>query len=133
MGNVSRLIISSVVLRARDLDARYQAIAQEVVKPFRDWRTIYETSGAEMNIPFTVPFDIMSKIFWPKERIADFFAGIKIDHKGNRYYRDQKRYHKTDGIILTPTVPYLLKRAPTLFKWKYSDLQTIGVFQSHHY
>lgn len=41
---------------------------------------------------------------------------------GERYYSDDRRHHKTDGVIFTPIdEPYKAKTMPTLFKWKYMD------------
>jgi hypothetical protein len=116
-----------IALTDRNLDERYQVIAKEFVAPFREWRALNEKRNEGNKTTFTIPFDILSKIFWPKEKIRDFFKTIQVDSLGHRYYQDPRRNHKTDGIIITPNVPYLLKRAPTLFKWKYSDLQTIGM------
>jgi hypothetical protein len=116
------------LLICRKLDARYEAISREVIGPFREWKAAIEAKCKLANSYFALPFDIISKIFWPKERIGNFFAMVKKDEKtGDRYYKDEKRHHKTDGIILTPNISYQLKRAPNLFKWKYNELQTIGM------
>jgi len=37
------------------------------------------------------------------------------------FYQDDKRYHRTDGIIFTPNSAYIAHTNPQLFKWKYTD------------
>lgn len=50
------------------------------------------------------------------------FSRIRKEEKtGQRFYKDDIRYHKTDGIIFTPDESYHPKTTYNLFKWKYVD------------
>jgi hypothetical protein len=57
--------------------------------------------------------------------VNDFFqvfGRIKKDEKTKqRFYVDDIRCHKTDGIIFTPDEAYHPKTTNNLFKWKYID------------
>jgi len=74
-----------------------------------------------------VPFEIIGKKFWKKEDIKFLTSCIKEDSKGEHFFDDNdKRCHKTDGIIFTPVnESYTLKTCSTLLKWKYLDLMTV--------
>jgi len=102
---------------------RYQDIGTYVIAPYRKWKDVAGNSSGS-------PFDMMQKIFHKKDYIEQFFQKIvtienKTEKKKEKYYKDEKRFHKTDGIIITPTTPYALRKAVTLFKWKYAELQSI--------
>jgi hypothetical protein len=96
---------------------RYQDIGTYVIAPYRKWKDVAGNSSG-------LPFDMMQKIFHKKDYIEAFFQKIVTIGK-DKYYKDEKRFHKTDGIIITPTTPYALRKAVTLFKWKYAELQSI--------
>lgn len=70
-------------------------------------------------------FEILGKSFSAK--IGDLLA--RIQHKdGHRHFHDGgKRHHRTDGIIMTPDEPYGVKTCRRLFKWKFTDLQSVGM------
>ena len=50
-----------------------------------------------------------------------------IETNGERFYQDDKRHHKTDGIIFTPDEIYQPKTCENLFKWKYLDMWSIDL------
>lgn len=77
-----------------------------------------------------LPFRIAGKSIKPKKDIDQVFGFIRpgTSH-GERIYREKgrefKRCHFSDGIILCPDAPYQLKTQTNLFKWKYTDKETI--------
>jgi len=73
----------------------------------------------------STPFEILGKVFHPKEKIQEVFNCIKDRGNGERVFIDKRRYHFTDGVILTPDVPYQTFTCANLFKWKYLDKWTI--------
>ncbi|KAF2073755.1 hypothetical protein CYY_004924 [Polysphondylium violaceum] len=73
----------------------------------------------------STPFEILGKVFHPKEKIHEVFNCIKDRGNGERTFIDKRRNHFTDGVILTPDVPYQTFTNSNLFKWKYLDKWTI--------
>jgi hypothetical protein len=113
-----------------NLHERLVSIGGDVIGPFREWKRINEERAKLNNTNFTIPFDIIAKNFLSKSKTKEFFQLIEMND-GHRYYKDskeEKRFHKTDGVIFTPNTPYQLKKAPTLYKWKYAELQSIGIY-----
>jgi len=73
----------------------------------------------------TAPFQMIGKIFYPKEKFETLKEHIKVEGRDRIYDDGKKRRHKTDGFILTPNDAYSPKGTANLFKWKYSDLLSI--------
>eukprot|EP01125_Pyxidicula_operculata_P000925 TRINITY_DN1080_c1_g1_i2.p1 TRINITY_DN1080_c1_g1~~TRINITY_DN1080_c1_g1_i2.p1 ORF type:complete len:358 (+),score=86.22 TRINITY_DN1080_c1_g1_i2:1130-2203(+) len=96
---------------------RMNIIGEHVIRPYRDMES---TSN-----PSEFPYIILAKRFHDKKKFTYLLTCIKSEPDKTRYYRDDKRHHKMDGFIFTPDEPYALKTTHTLFKWKYSDKQTI--------
>lgn len=114
------LVINGESLVNENLTARLASIRDKVVLPYRH---AVETKIFRRPPPFT----IIGKQFFPKKAIRSLFqTHIKEEH-GERYYVDEKRHHKTDGIIFTPDEKYQPKTCQNLFKWKYIEMWSIDL------
>eukprot|EP01127_Copromyxa_protea_P013865 TRINITY_DN3775_c0_g1_i1.p1 TRINITY_DN3775_c0_g1~~TRINITY_DN3775_c0_g1_i1.p1 ORF type:complete len:600 (-),score=119.06 TRINITY_DN3775_c0_g1_i1:39-1838(-) len=76
----------------------------------------------------SLPFEIERKNFQNKGQVAAVFTQIIERREGgsiHREFKDERRWHRTDGLILAPNEPYETKTVSNLFKWKYPDMQSI--------
>src|SRR5689334_7265770 len=81
------------------LSKRLEVIRKTVIEPYRK---AVESSV----IPQIHPFILIGKPFFEKTKIKNVLECIKLTESGERYYIDQRRHHKTDGLIFTPDRPY---------------------------
>jgi ATP-dependent DNA ligase len=100
------------VLTSQTLEKRLEKIGEVV--------GIYRNSVTNKSIPADHPFEIIGKTFMDKSRMYKLSSCI-FEENGYRVYRDEKRYHKTDGIIFTPNEQYVPRTVRNMFKWKYVD------------
>ena len=84
-------------------------------------------------IPQEHPFTLIGKQFMPLKSLSSLVKCLS-DKDGTRVYKDEthngqppKRYHKTDGLIFTPDLPYVPRTDRGLFKWKYTDEWSIDL------
>jgi mRNA guanylyltransferase len=103
-----------------NLSERLSIIGKKVVTVFRD---AIKEKGKDyfMKLQFT----LSGKIFRPKHLIKELATMIKHNEKGERLFVDDKRCHRNDGLIFTPSGPYLVYSSSHLMKWKYCDRLTI--------
>jgi len=103
-----------------NLPERLGVIGKKVVTVFRD---AVKEKGKEyaMKLQFT----LSGKIFRPKHLIKELAIMIKHNEKGERLFVDDKRCHRNDGLIFTPSGPYIPYSSSHLMKWKYCDRLTI--------
>eukprot|EP00026_Physarum_polycephalum_P003620 Phypoly_transcript_03633.p1 GENE.Phypoly_transcript_03633~~Phypoly_transcript_03633.p1 ORF type:complete len:692 (+),score=105.06 Phypoly_transcript_03633:141-2216(+) len=103
-----------------NLSERLGIIGKKVVTVFRD---AVKERGKDyfMKLQFT----LSGKIFRPKHLIKELATMIKHNEKGERLFVDDKRCHRNDGLIFTPSGPYLVYSSSHLMKWKYCDRLTI--------
>ncbi|KAL6070719.1 HAT C-terminal dimerization domain [Balamuthia mandrillaris] len=72
------------------------------------------------------PFVLIGKQFFDKKLTKKVFDHIRKDKEnGDYFYRDDKRYHKTDGIIFTPNEAYTVQANRGLLKWKYPEKSSV--------
>lgn len=85
-------------------------------------------------------FQLLGKTFLPIKKIEILVKRIE-NIKEHRVYVEResdpnaipKRFHKTDGIIFTPSdEPYQTRTCSNLFKWKYLDLYSIDLRTKVH-
>eukprot|EP01102_Stenamoeba_stenopodia_P019955 TRINITY_DN7637_c0_g1_i1.p1 TRINITY_DN7637_c0_g1~~TRINITY_DN7637_c0_g1_i1.p1 ORF type:complete len:686 (+),score=120.98 TRINITY_DN7637_c0_g1_i1:243-2300(+) len=69
-------------------------------------------------------FSLIGKKFFDKRHFAALLKCFVTKPSGT-YFVDQKRYHKTDGIIFTPEQPYATRGVHNLYKWKLPTHLTI--------
>lgn len=103
-----------------NLSERLGIIGKKVVTVFRD--TVKERGK---DYAGKLQFTLSGKIFRPKHLIKELATMIKHNEKGERLFVDDKRCHRNDGLIFTPTGPYLPYSSSHLMKWKYCDRLTI--------
>jgi hypothetical protein len=103
-----------------NLPERLGIIGKKVVTVFRD---AVKEKGKEyaMKLQFT----LSGKIFRPKHLVKELATMIKHNEKGERLFVDDKRCHRNDGLIFTPSGPYIPYSSSHLMKWKYCDRLTI--------
>eukprot|EP01126_Amoeba_proteus_P006073 TRINITY_DN12108_c0_g1_i2.p1 TRINITY_DN12108_c0_g1~~TRINITY_DN12108_c0_g1_i2.p1 ORF type:complete len:689 (-),score=112.73 TRINITY_DN12108_c0_g1_i2:335-2401(-) len=115
------IMINDVFYGSHPLLQRLHAFKEGITRKFVEGK-MYEE----------MPFNIAAKNFQNKDSLCNVLHCIKECKTSQgefyRYYKDSGRgiYHKTDGLILTPTHdPYSMRTVQNLFKWKYLDLQSI--------
>jgi mRNA guanylyltransferase len=104
-----------------NLSERLGIVGKKVVSVFRD--SVHERGGKDYYLK--LQFTITGKIFRPKALIKELASMIKHNEKGERLFVDDKRCHRNDGLIFTPSGPYLPYASSHLIKWKYGDRLTI--------
>src|SRR5690606_31529203 len=73
------------------------------------------------------PLLIVRKRFYGKDEITQLL-GKFIFSKGDRiYYDNERRHHKSDGIIFQPDTSYIFHTDSCLIKWKFHELSTIDL------
>lgn len=115
------LFINGVYYGGNDLTNRLQKIRDFIIVPYRK---AVDRGTIEKNHSFT----IIGKQFFDKKYTKKVFDHIRKEKRAGEeayYYHDEKRHHKTDGLIFTPDEPYVPFTNPKLFKWKYMEKNTI--------
>jgi mRNA guanylyltransferase len=108
------IMINNQYVADKNLSSRLQIIGTDVIAPYRQI--------TKNQFPSSHPFGLIGKTFFPKDQIKKLFAHIRKDERtGQRFYVDDIRCHRTDGIIFTPDESYHVKTTFNLFKWKYVE------------
>jgi hypothetical protein len=110
------IVVDGTPCASKPLSSRLQIIGGGIIQPFR---------GVEKQLD-SLPFLLIGKVFLEKHEVRKLAAYIHVKD-GERYYKDEKRFHKTDGLIFTPDEPYHPKTCKNLFKWKYLDKLSIDL------
>jgi len=114
------IALNGSVLADKVLKDRLTTIGTGVVKVYRD-------AVAQKSIPEDHPFTLIGKQFVEPHDLYKLFGMIKTVN-GQRCYIDEKRHHRTDGLIFTPRDdPYHAKSTDNLFKWKYLEELSIDL------
>jgi hypothetical protein len=110
------VVIDGSPVGSKKLTERLEAVRDKVILPYRaavDGGRIDESA---------VPFTLIGKAFQSKKQIGTLFSHIKRGESGDRLYQDNRRSHKTDGIIFTPVnSTYRPTPAAPILKWKFVD------------
>jgi hypothetical protein len=88
---------------------------------------LYRNNVTSGKIPANHPFVLIGKSLYDKSQMNKLANMIYTNSKGHRVYRDEKRYHKTDGIIFTPDEGYKPRTVRNMYKWKYVDEMSIDL------
>jgi hypothetical protein len=71
--------------------------------------------------------NLVLKLFWLKTDFKVLLSLIKHEN-GERIFRESYwRYHKTDGLIFQPNLPYTFGTDNNLIKWKWSELTSVDL------
>jgi hypothetical protein len=110
------VVIDGSPVGSKKLNERLDAVRIKVIEPYRaavEQKRIDET---------TVPFTLIGKAFHAKKHLGTLFSHVKRNESGERVYVDNRRNHKTDGVIFTPVnSPYRPTPAAPILKWKFVD------------
>jgi hypothetical protein len=81
-------------------------------------------SGTVTGIPM---MNLVRKLFWLKTDFKVLLSLIKHEN-GERIFKESYwRYHKTDGLIFQPNLPYTFGTDNNLIKWKWSELTSVDL------
>ena len=71
---------------------------------------------------------IMVKMFYPRKKIRQLFENVHVEGR-HHIFKDKGGYlyHKMDGIILQPNLPYKYGTDKNLLKWKWAELASIDL------
>lgn len=116
------IMINGLSCLEYDFSKRLEIIERKIIAPFRD--LIAKKSD-------NLPFSIVRKNFEQLKDIQQIFNRIKIGDKGERYLMDDKRHHKTIGLIFSPDRPYCPYVNCKMYAWKYLD--SISIFLKIEY
>jgi hypothetical protein len=116
------LQVNGVEVASRTLLKRLEAVRDGIIKPYREARDAGVFDEARE------PFVIINKNFFTVSQLPDKVrAHITRGTEARHWiWRDDKRHHRTDGLIFTPVEePYLLRPTLPLLKWKYPELLSV--------
>jgi mRNA guanylyltransferase len=82
---------------------------------------LYLAPSHDQNLPFA----ILAKEIVPTTHFNDVKTRIHTDASGESVYRSSLLCHLTDGLIFMPDGIYPLFTCQSMFKWKFTDRQTI--------
>jgi hypothetical protein len=110
------VVIDGSPVGSKKLNERLDAVRTKVIEPYRaavEQQRIDESK---------VPFMLIGKAFHAKKHLGTLFSHVKRNESGDRVYVDNRRNHKTDGVIFTPVnSPYRPTPAAPILKWKFVD------------
>jgi hypothetical protein len=70
---------------------------------------------------------LVRKLFWHKSEFKTLLDLIKYEN-GERIFKESYwRYHKTDGLIFQPNLPYTFGTDNNLIKWKWAELTSVDL------
>eukprot|EP01119_Soliformovum_irregulare_P021512 TRINITY_DN7175_c0_g1_i1.p1 TRINITY_DN7175_c0_g1~~TRINITY_DN7175_c0_g1_i1.p1 ORF type:complete len:667 (-),score=199.63 TRINITY_DN7175_c0_g1_i1:7-2007(-) len=110
------LVMNGVRICETTLTERLKQIGVSLMLPFRK-------AQDENRIPGSLPFHLTGQKIMDKSQIGKIFELVKADELGYKF-KDDKRDHRTDGIILTPDTSYN-PESSKIFKWQYLDTLTL--------
>jgi len=120
------LVFDAVLIRGENVGARMllerlTAVRERIIQP---WRAAFQHDNS-------VPFHVINKNFYPKAQLGRVFSAFVTqqqqstgDGKPVRYWLDDKRHHRTKGVILTPVNAPYATDLPVL-KWQYPEFVSL--------
>jgi len=81
----------------------------------------------EKGIGIQEPLFLIRKIFRPKNEINEIVSKLRSEDGHRVYYENDRRHHKSDGIIFQPDTSYIMGTCMVLYKWKWLDLRSVDL------
>ncbi len=107
---------------------RISLIAEEVNNLCRKYLELKPVEGQEDALW------LIRKVFRKKTEIHDIVNKLKSEDGARVFYENERRHHKSDGIIFQADNAYQMGTCMELFKWKWLELRSVdlqGVINTH--
>jgi len=73
------------------------------------------------------PLWLIRKIFRKKTEIGEIVNFLRTEDGERVYFENERRHHKSDGIIFQADAPYVIGTNMELFKWKWLELRSVDL------
>jgi len=73
------------------------------------------------------PLWLIRKIFRKKTEIGEIVNFLRTEDGERVYFENERRHHKSDGIIFQADAPYIIGTNMELFKWKWLELRSVDL------
>ncbi len=117
------LAIGSAPKLQLSFSERIEIIAEEVNALCRR----YLEAPAAAAAPEEQPLWLIRKVFRKKSEIGEIVNKLRTEEGERVFYENERRHHKSDGIIFQPDVPYAMGTCMDLFKWKWLELRSVDL------
>lgn len=113
---VRKALIQSEVL------PQYEAGIENLYHSSSDSSSGATTAGLDPH-----PLKLIRKVFLDKSELRVLLDRMRVVDGEHVYRADAKRYHRSDGLIFQPDLPYVSSRNYDLLKWKWAELRSVDL------